>query len=68
MSEPVELLECPVCGEGCESLPAHAPTEDTPYLHWFDDEEGKCQCGAELYVSADGDNAWLVERDSSEGE
>lgn len=62
------LLECPVCGEGCEAIPAHEPTGDFPEPHWYDDEEGVCQCGALLYVSADGEQAWLVERDSSEGE
>ena len=64
MASDTSYLECPVCGDECQAFPAHEPTVDFPEPHWFDDDDGVCQCGAKLKISADGEQAWLVEMES----
>ncbi len=58
MTEPI-YLSCPACGEQCRGLPASRPTPQWPHGCWSDGDTGKCQCGAEVHVVADGECAWL---------
>jgi hypothetical protein len=58
-----ETLDCPACGKPCTTIPPYRPNSEYPYPHWQEGESGKCQCGATLFVVADGERAWFVEQE-----
>ena len=60
-------LDCPVCEEPCKTIEPYKPSSDFPYPHWQDGDYGTCQCGAELFVEADGEQAWLVTEEEHNG-
>lgn len=73
----MNFLDCPDCGEPCETIPpcngGHPECQaEVPRscLHrfWCDDRAGVCQCGARLYVEVDDDRAYLVALDEDEDE
>ena len=57
-----ELLDCPACGEPCQTMPPNRPTVEYPYPWWEEGQDGTCQCGAEVVIDADRELAWLVAR------
>jgi len=57
-----DLLDCPACGEPCQTMPPHHPTMEYRYPWWEAEEYGTCQCGAEVVIDADEGRAWLVVR------
>jgi hypothetical protein len=60
---PANYLDCPACGDPCTAIPPYRPTPQWPSGWWQDGDEGTCDCGAELVVDADGECAWLRERE-----
>lgn len=56
----VMFLNCPECGQPCYTLPAKDPTYEYNYPHWEEGDWADCQCGATVWVEADGERAWLV--------
>lgn len=61
-----ETLDCPACGEPCKTIGPYRANSEYPFPHWQDGDSGTCQCGAELFVEADGERAWFVEREADE--
>lgn len=61
MSE--SYLSCPSCGEEVKALPVYPGNREFPEGYWSDGDSGKCHCGTECFVAADGEKAWLEVRD-----
>ncbi len=61
-----EWLDCPVCEAPCSTLPPYRPSSDMPFPYWCDGDSATCQCGAVVFVEADGEQAWLVEHTPGE--
>ena len=61
-----ESLDCPACGEPCETIGPYRANSEYPFPHWQDGYSGKCQCGALLFVKADGERAWFVEPEEAD--
>lgn len=59
MSQLEHFLSCPSCGEEVKSLPAYRGNSEFPKGYWTDGDTGKCHCGTECCVVADGESAWL---------
>lgn len=53
------FLSCPSCGEEVKSLPAYRGNQDFPDGYWSAGDTGKCHCGVDVEVEADGECAWL---------
>jgi hypothetical protein len=58
-----QLLDCPACGNPCKELPPYAETPQYRFPWWQDGDYAVCACGADLIVVADGEVAYLKERD-----
>lgn len=54
-----QYLSCPSCGEEVKSIPAYRGNSEFPDGYWNDGDSGKCHCGAEVHVWADGEQACL---------
>jgi len=59
-----DMLCCPSCGEMCQTMLPNRPTPQYRYPWWEEGQYATCQCGADLLVDADGERAWLVERNA----